>query len=180
MKCHPKIYPHTPALPAQKAHAPAQKFSPNGSKVAPDFRPERSQELPLERTAATATGGEIDEIPLVYVVDDEPGLADLYTIILEANGYAVKAFTSRVETLAELKGATKKPGLLIMDYLGHSLAVDWFMQHCLQANPNLRFLVASGFSEFNTRFSSVTPDRYIQKPFTADEFLHEVAAALAV
>lgn len=175
MKCQTKVYPHAPALPAQKSHAPAQKFSPNASKVTPI--PDRSQEIGLERTAATT--GELDEAPLVYVVDDEPGLTDLYTVILEANGYAVKAFTNRVEALAELKGAPKKPDLLIMDYLGHSLAVDRFMQHCLHVNPNLRILVASGFSQIDARFSSVRPDRYIQKPFTADEFLQEVAAALA-
>jgi len=180
MKCNPKIHPHTPALPAQKSHTPAQKFSLNGSKVAPHVRPERSQKLPLARTAATATDGEINEIPLVYVVDDEPGLADLYTIILEANGYAVKAFTNRVEALAELNGATKKPDLLITDYLGHTMVVDRFIQQSLRANPNLRILVASGFSQVDAWFSSIRPDRYIQKPFTADEFLQEVAAALAV
>jgi hypothetical protein len=38
--------------------------------------------------------------------------------------------------------------------------------------------MASGFSQTFVRFSSVRPDRFIQKPFTADEFLKEVRAAL--
>lgn len=120
----------------------------------------------------------MSEPTLVYLVDDEPRLIDLYTIILEANGYAVRAFNNRIEALAELKGASLKPDLLIMDYLGHSISVDGFMNRCLQAHPTLRILVASGYGEADARFSSIKPDRYLQKPFTAEEFLREVQAAL--
>jgi DNA-binding NtrC family response regulator len=122
----------------------------------------------------------MDESASIYVVDDEPRLTDLYTIILEAKGYRVRAFNNRIEALAELKGDRRKPDLLIMDYLGHTMPVDGFMRLCLQAHPSLRILVASGFSQMDARFSYIKPDRFIQKPFTAEEFLREVEAALAV
>ena len=133
-----------------------------------------------ERVSTSGIDRETMESALVYVVDDEPRLLDLYTIILEANGYAVRAFSNRIEALAELKGAVRKPDLLIMDYLGHTLAVDEFMKYCLRAHPGLRIVVASGFSQVDARFSGVRPDRYLQKPFTAEEFLREAEAALAV
>jgi DNA-binding NtrC family response regulator len=123
---------------------------------------------------------EIDECSSIYIVDDEPRLTDLYSIILEGRGYAVKAFNHRVEALASLKGDRRKPDLLIMDYLGHSMSVDQFMQRCLLAHPTLRILMATGFSQVDAKFSYIRPDRFLQKPFTADEFLQEVKAALAV
>ena len=116
----------------------------------------------------------------IYAVDDEPGLLDLYTILLEAHGYVVRTFDNRVHALAELKAGRKKPDLLIMDYFGHAMSVDGFMQQCLLAHPGLRILVASGFSQLDARFAYIRPHRFIQKPFTAEEFLQEVKAALAV
>lgn len=121
-----------------------------------------------------------EETALIYVVDDEPRLTELYTIILEAKGYFVRSFGNRTEALAELKGTTRKPDLLIMDYLGHAMSTDRFMQHCVQAHPGLRILVASGISQMDARFSHVKPDGFLQKPFTAEEFLREVEAAMSV
>jgi len=176
MKCHTKIHPRTPALPVQKPHAPLAKWTLKSSQDTSLGRP--GQNVSMERTPATFIAQEPDGAGLIYVVDDEPRLVDLYTIILEAQGYLVKAFHNRVEALAELKGAIKKPDLLIMDYLGHAMPIDRFMQGCLQAHPNLRILVASGFNQMDARFPSVRPDRYLQKPFTAEEFLSEVKIAL--
>jgi DNA-binding NtrC family response regulator len=116
---------------------------------------------------------------LIYIVDDEPRLTDLYSIILEGIGYGVRAFNSRVDALASLKGERKKPDLLIMDYLGHAMSVDQFMQRCQLAHPAQRTLMATGFSQVDANSSHNAPDRFLQKPFTAEEFLREVKAALA-
>jgi DNA-binding NarL/FixJ family response regulator len=79
-----------------------------------------------------------------------------------------------------LTAERKKPDLLITDYCGPSMPVDRFLQRCLIVHPSLRILMTSGFSQTFVRFSVARPDRFIQKPFTADEFLREVRAALAV
>jgi DNA-binding response OmpR family regulator len=115
----------------------------------------------------------------IYVVDDEPRLTELYTIFLEAAGYLVKAFTNRVEALAALEGERRKPDLLVTDYFGSSMLADGFMRRCLIVHPNLRILMASGLSQRDVHFFSVRPDRFIQKPFNAEEFLREVRAVLA-
>ncbi len=134
----------------------------------------------LQRENSPAIADEKEEACLIYVVDNEPGLLDLYVIILEARGYFVRPFDNRTEALAQLKGDRRKPDLLIMDYDGHAMSVDGFMQHCLEAHPVLRIMVATGFSPMDARFGYVRPDRFIQKPFTAEEFLQEVEAAIAV
>ena len=115
---------------------------------------------------------------MIYVVDSEPGLTELYTSLLEPSGYKVRTFNDRVKALAALTLDRKRPDLLIMDYLGHSMPVEGFIEHCLKVHPELRILMASGLSEVAARFCEVKPDRYIQKPFTPEEFLDEVRAAL--
>jgi CheY-like chemotaxis protein len=115
----------------------------------------------------------------IYIVDDEPGLTELYTIFLQGTGYVVKTFNDRAEALATLKEDTQKPDLLILDYFGHPMPVEDFMELCLIAHPRLRILMASGLIETETRFSSIRPTRFIQKPFTAWAFVREVHAALS-
>jgi CheY-like chemotaxis protein len=179
MKCHTQMSPPAPALPVQKPYAPSINFDLNAEDRATATRSE-SPESFREQNSSSSIADEKEESCLIYVVDDEPGLTDLYTIILQERGYVVRAFDSRIEALAQLKGDRRKPDLLIMDYFGHAMSVDGFMQRCLRAHPNLRILVASGFSSIDAKFLYIRPDRFIQKPFTAEEFLQEVAATLAV
>jgi DNA-binding NtrC family response regulator len=125
----------------------------------------------LEIPAGTVTS--------VYVVDDASFLTELYAALLERAGYAVKAFRDRAQALATLKSDRDKPGLLITDYLGSSMAVEPFMQQCRLVHPSLRILMVSGFSLADLRFSLAAPDRFIQKPFGIEQFQNEVVAALA-
>jgi CheY-like chemotaxis protein len=128
--------------------------------------------------SATAVARERAGGPLVYVVDDEPHLTELYTILLEVTGCRVRAFNNRNEALAALKRQERKPDLLVMDHLGNTLSTDRFMKLCLQICPGLRILMASGLHQDDLWFASVRPDRFLQKPFTPDEFLREVKVAL--
>src|SRR6266850_2704440 len=179
MKCHTQMSPPAPALPVQKPYAPSISFDLNAEDRATATRSD-SLESFREQNPCSSIADEKEESCLIYIVDDEPGLTDLYTIILEERGYVVRAFDSRIEALAQLKGDRRKPDLLIMDYFGHAMSVDGFMELCLLAHPNLRVLMASGLGQMNARFACVRPDRFIQKPFTAEEFLQEVEATLAV
>jgi DNA-binding NtrC family response regulator len=116
--------------------------------------------------------------PSVYVVDETEGLTELYTLFLKGTGLIVRAYNDRADALMALTVDRTKPGLLITDYLGDSMPIDRFLQRCLIAHPCLRILVASELSQRDVLSSCVRPDRFIQKPFTADEFLQEVRAAL--
>jgi CheY-like chemotaxis protein len=180
MKGHIQMSPHTASFPTQKPPAAFINSDRNAADRATATSSEFSQSIRPEQNPASSIADETEDSCLIYVVDDEPGLADLYAIILRERGYVVKAFRSRIEALAQIKGDRRKPDLLIMDYFGHAMSVDRFMQRCLLAHPTLRILMASGFNQMYARFASVRPDRFIQKPFTAEEFLQQVEAALAV
>ena len=116
---------------------------------------------------------------MIYAVDDLPGLTDLYRLVLEEAGYAVRTFNNRLEALAALRTERKKPDLLIMDYLGHSMTADRFIQRCRVLHPPLRVLLASGVDR-TAWFSKAQPDRFFQKPFTIEELRREVRAVLSL
>ena len=128
--------------------------------------------------AAVTVKSEPAEAPLIYVVDDMPCLTELYTLVLQASGYAVKAFNDRGAALRSLQGGGKKPELLITDYHGFSLPVEKFMRECLRAHPTLRILMASGFGEENVFFADTMPTAFIQKPFTPQALKERVGAML--
>lgn len=179
MKCQSKISPRARILPVQKSHARRLKLDLRGENGGLAGRSEFSNSYRLEQSSLSVIADEREDYTLIYAVDDERPILDLYTMLLEAHGYFVRIFDNRINALAELKGGRRKPDLLIMDYFGHAMSVDGFMQQCLLAHPTLRILIASGFSQLDARFAYVRPDRFIQKPFTGEEFLQEVKAALA-
>ena len=115
----------------------------------------------------------------IYAVDDMPRLTELYTSLLEATGYRVRAFNDRETALAALKTDRRMPALLITDYLGRSMPVDHFLHACRLMHPGLRILMASGFNPQHMRLPHARPDRFLQKPFSPEEFHQEVRAALA-
>jgi CheY-like chemotaxis protein len=135
---------------------------------------------PPRKFAAAESAPRTPEAPLIYAVDDLPGLTDLYRIVLEESGYAVRTFNNRIEALASLRMERKRPDLLIMDYLGHSITADRFIQRCRVVHPGLRILLASGVDQTTAYFSRSQPDRFFQKPFTIDELQREVRTVLSL
>ena len=116
---------------------------------------------------------------LIYLVDDQQGLIELYTLFLKGAGHRLRWFNCRADALAALKVADEKPDLLVTDCLGDTMPIHLFMQSCRITHPALRILMASGLSEHEVRAYCLRPDRFLRKPFTAEQFVREVSAALA-
>src|SRR5215472_13121512 len=55
---------------------------------------------------------------LIFLVDDEQGLTELYSLFLKGAGHRVRIFDSRAGALAGLKADIEKPDLLVTDCLG--------------------------------------------------------------
>jgi DNA-binding response OmpR family regulator len=118
------------------------------------------------------------EPPLIYVVDDLPCLAELYTLVLEDSGYEVRAFTDRAAALAALKCDDRKPEILITDYVNDSMPVERFIRDCREAHPDLWILMVSGFGQVGGPILALRPDRFLQKPFAPEELRRRVQAGL--
>src|SRR6185503_2907545 len=98
MKTNAKLFPVAPAFASQMPDTfPALAFTAANGAVFWPARPEdlfRSDSVRSARRSAGAGS--------IYAVDDDEDLTDLYTILLEARGYTVKAFHDRAESLAAL------------------------------------------------------------------------------
>jgi DNA-binding response OmpR family regulator len=114
--------------------------------------------------------------PMILVVDDEHVLADMLAQILEKSGYKSAAVYSAAEALAALEA---HPDLIISDVMmpdvdGVELAVQITRLH-----PEIKILLISGHAGTQDilKGSGLSLD-LLAKPFTAEELLARVAAAL--
>ena len=160
---HGKLFP-----PFPNGH---RSFAPTNSSVA-FWSPESSH-------ANSSPGSRIRRAPIIYAVDDTPCLTELYALMLNTVGYLVKGFLDRRAALASLCAAQAKPVLLITDLHNPSMRIEPFLEQCVEAHPELRILMVTGFGYHRAWCFSVKPDRFLPKPFTPEELRRAVEATLA-
>jgi CheY-like chemotaxis protein len=165
-------------IPYAQIPATASWLTPDTTTHAAPERQASSLER-IARSNSSVSDPRTTDGQLIYAVDDAPELTELYTILLEGTGYIVKAFNDRARALTALKAERAKPDLLITDCVGPSMSLDRFLECCLVVYPSLRILMISGYSQTDIRFPEAGWDRFIQKPFTIEEFLRRVRATLA-
>lgn len=118
--------------------------------------------------------------PLIYVVDDEPMLLELATVILEPEGYQVQTFRDPEMALKTFKTAKSRPALLITDYAMHQMNGMQLVEAFRRLDPTQKILLVSGtvgeevFSE-----SSAKPDKFLAKPYQAADLTKLVKELLA-
>src|SRR5437867_6007048 len=100
---------------------------------------------PKPNHSVSRKGGEI----LIYVVDDEPMLLELATVILEPLGYNVKTFRDPQTALDAFRSSKPYPSLLITDYSMHSMTGMDLIKACRKLEPQQRILLISGTVDEN-------------------------------
>jgi len=117
---------------------------------------------------------------LIYVVDDEPMLLELASVILEPLGYSVKTFRDSDSAAQAFNSAKPQPALIITDYAMHSTTGLDLIKACRSAHPGQRFLLVSGTVDENIyRDSPFKPDRFLAKPYQAKQLVEIVESLLA-
>jgi signal transduction histidine kinase/FixJ family two-component response regulator len=120
------------------------------------------------------------ETPIVFVVDDEPGIALLCKRLLTRAGYNVETQTSPREAINYLKD--NKIDLLLVDI--RMPEVDGFevIQHAQQLQPDAAMLIMTGHGTVETAIRALRQgvDGLILKPFSkGSELVDAVKLALA-
>ena len=124
--------------------------------------------------AADTSRGEI------YVVDDEPMLLELASVILEPLGYRIKTFRSAEAAVKEFKSAQPQPALIITDYAMHTMTGLDLIRECRLLNPRQKTLLVSGTVDEQVYLQSrCKPDRFLAKPYQAKQLVEAVQALLA-
>jgi CheY-like chemotaxis protein len=106
--------------------------------------------------------------PLIYVVDDEPMLLELASVILEPEGYQVQTFRDPEVALQTFGAAKPRPALLITDYAMHTMNGMQLVQEFRRVEPKQKILLVSGtVGEDIFGEASARPDRFLAKPYQA-------------
>jgi len=120
------------------------------------------------------------ETPIVFVVDDEPGIALLCNRLLTRAGYKVETQTNPREAISYLK--ENKIDLLLVDI--RMPEVDGFevIQHAQRLQPDAAMLIMTGHGTVETAIRALRQgvDGLILKPFSkGSELVDAVKLALA-
>jgi len=116
---------------------------------------------------------------LIYVVDDEPMLLELASVILEPVGYVVRTFRDPDSAVQAFNAARPRPQLVITDYAMHSLNGLELIAACRRVEPKQKILLISGTvgPEIFHNASS-KPDGFLAKPYHAKLLVDTVESML--
>jgi CheY-like chemotaxis protein len=116
---------------------------------------------------------------LIYVVDDEPMLLELATVILEPLGYSVKTFRDPKSALQAFTAAKPRPAVILTDYAMHTMNGMELIEACRRLQPRQKVLLLSGtVDEHVYRNSAHKPDRFLAKPYQAKQLTDAVKELL--
>lgn len=117
---------------------------------------------------------------LIYVVDDEPMLLELATVILHPLGYQVKTFRDPDTALTAFKSDPAHPALIITDYAMHTMTGMDLITECRRLNPSQKIILVSGtVGEEVFRNTDVRPNHFLAKPYEIAELTSLVRSILA-
>jgi CheY-like chemotaxis protein len=117
---------------------------------------------------------------LIYVVDDEPMLLELASVILEPLGYTLETFRSPEAAIEAFKAAAPPPDLIVTDYAMHTMNGLDLVEACRRIRPRQKALLVSGtVGPEIFRHTPVQPDRFLAKPYQSKQLVDAVAATLA-
>ena len=117
------------------------------------------------------------EHPVIYVVDDEPMLLELATVVLEPLGYQIESFRDPETALRAFSATLRRPALIITDYAMHTMNGLELVAACRSLQPNQKVLLLSGTVDEQTYENErVKPDRFLGKPYQAKQLIDAVKA----
>jgi two-component system cell cycle sensor histidine kinase/response regulator CckA len=117
---------------------------------------------------------------LLYVVDDEPMLLELASVILAPRGYRLETYSSPEAALDAFELADPKPALIITDYAMHSMNGLELAAACRQIRRNQKVLLVSGTVGSDVcEGAAVVPDRFLAKPYESKQLIEAVESILA-
>ena len=118
--------------------------------------------------------------PLVFVVDDEPMLLELASMIVEPLGFRVRTFRDPVTALREYSLSQPLPVLLITDFAMHQMNGMDLIRDCRRINPGQKVLLISGTVDARVyRDSPQKPDAFLAKPYQTQELVNAVHTLVA-
>ena len=140
-------------------------------------------DAPAGGSSTPETATEIEQ-PLrgahIVVAEDEAPIARLLERVLTKAGHSVHVFVDPREALDHVRSAPAKPDVLVADVLMPSMSGRELAEKARRAHPGIEVIYMSGYTaDIVAEHGIVGEDeRYLQKPFEADQLLDEIERAL--
>jgi PAS domain S-box-containing protein len=142
--------------------------------------------LPREAGKPSISNSRVSSAPLprasstVLVVEDEDSLRELIVDLLQRNGYRVLAAPDGAQALQIARNTRGYIHLLLTDVVLPGISGPVLAKQLAADKPGMRTLYMSGYSDFHSFGGSqlLMEARMLQKPFTKDVLLREVADVL--
>jgi DNA-binding NtrC family response regulator len=113
---------------------------------------------------------------LIFVVEEEPALAEVVAAYLEQSGFAVAAFTCPVKALAA--SASRKPDLLLSDFKMDGMDGLTLATKMTERHPTCKVLIMSGDIHDATTHPARNSFEFLQKPIPMSSLLAKIAEIL--
>src|SRR5271157_4180962 len=117
------------------------------------------------------TGGQT-----ILFVDDEDLLLTMWRMVLSSYGYTVLTANSGQKALELFTHSKKKIDVVITDLVMPNMSGRELSEHILRAAPETRIIWSSGYVR---SANAQEQERYLQKPFSAQDLLRKVKQVLA-
>jgi len=128
-------------------------------------------------TGATPDAVQAVGPPVVYVVDDDPGMRQTVIDILALAGIAAEGFGSG--RAAEARCADDRPDLAVVDQRLPDTTGIALSASLKSADPDLGVILLTGYASTDSAIAAVgVADDYLTKPVPPDEFVRSVKAGL--
>ena len=129
----------------------------------------------VQEVAATRGGGE-----LVLVVEDEPALRELFSMMAVELGYRVRVAANGDEALLVVEGEGVRPDLLITDVVMPGMSGRMLVERLVRIQPDLKVLYTSGYTDSAIVHHGVldpeTP--FLPKPFGIGDLAAKIRGLL--
>jgi CheY-like chemotaxis protein len=144
-----------------------------------DLLKQVGQKIGMSESKAKSTKPAENRQHLIFVVDDEPMLLELATVILEPQGFAIKSFRDPEQAVAAFTKASPKPDLVITDYAMHSMNGIQLVEQIHRLEPRQKILLVSGtVGEEIFHDSPAKPDMFLAKPYQAHQLTEAVKSLI--
>jgi two-component system, LuxR family, response regulator FixJ len=117
--------------------------------------------------------------PLIYVVDDDDGVRDSLSILIESAGFHVQAFESAAAALTRCQA--HKPACVLTDVRMPGMDGLEFQSKLVECGIEVPVIIMTGHGDvpLAVRAMKIGASDFIEKPFSDDVILASIADAIA-
>ncbi len=107
----------------------------------------------------------------VFVVDDEPKIGDLFSNVLERDGYHVETFMNPLDMLDRLSDETQRPDVILADMMLPDLSGVELLEVLADRGVSVPVIIMTAHSSVQTAVEAMQHGafHYLQKPVNLEE-----------